>query len=375
MADGPYQGESRILNDDVGPRLTAWFEQQLPDAEAVLIEGLSRVEFGHSAEMLLLTVVWRSKMGGHRQDVVVRIRPPEPGLLEPYDLRRQFEILRALETTPVRAPRALWIDETADVLGRPFYVMERLDGSVYEREMPSELASAPERIHRMSEAVIEQIAAIHLVDLRATGLDAVGDGRDFLGHELDHWENEMRRVQRGPLPALERLAARLREQRPEPTDPSTLVHGDTKAGNFAFVGDDVSGVFDWEMASIGDPMADIGWAEVTWRLTPPFSALSASDIDCLLVRYEQLTGIVVHDRPWHRAFQAFKMAVIMLVGAMLFDAGFSDDSRLADMGLAVPAVTQIGLRDLSIEDQLESGPVTPRRQRLQAVRNERAAAG
>ena len=295
----------------------------------------------------------------HR-DVVVRIRPPAPGLLEPYDLRRQFDILRALEATPVRAPRVLWIDEEGVVFGRPFYVMERLDGVVYEREIPVELADAPERIHQMSERVIEQIAAIHLVDLKATGLDALGDGRDFLDRQLDHWEGEINRVRRGPLPALDQLVKSLREQRPEPTSRTTLVHGDTKGGNFAFVDDDVSGVFDWEMSTIGDPMADIGWLEVTWRMTKPFSELSQSDIDNLLARYEQLTGIAVHDRPWHRALQAFKMAVIMLVGAMHFDAGFNDDLRLAAMGTMVPFITDVGLRNLGIEEHLESGPVEAR---------------
>ncbi len=254
------------------------------------------MNFGHSAEMLLLTVAWRANGYEERRDVVVRIRPPAPGLLEPYDLRRQFDILRALETTPVRAPRALWIDETGTVLGRPFYVMERLDGVVYEREIPLELADSPERIHQMSERVIEQIAAIHLVDLKTTGLNALGDGHDFLDRQLDHWEGEIRRVQKGALPALEQLLASLREQRPDPTPRTTLVHGDTKGGNFAFVDDDVSGVFDWEMATIGDPMADIGWLEVTWRTTKPFSELSHPDVDHLLARYQQLTGIVVHDR-------------------------------------------------------------------------------
>ena len=141
------------LNEgDVASRLTAWFEAQLTEADAVRVEGLHHVSFGHSAEMLLLTVAWRANRCDERRDVVVRIRPPAPGLLEPYDLRRQFDILRALEPTPVLAPRALWIDESGDVFGRPFYVMERLEGTVYEREIPVELANAPERIHRMSDA-------------------------------------------------------------------------------------------------------------------------------------------------------------------------------------------------------------------------------
>jgi aminoglycoside phosphotransferase (APT) family kinase protein len=344
----------------------------MPHAEAVRIEGLRHIDFGHSAEMLMLTVTWRANGSDQRREVVVRLRPPAPGLLEPYDLRRQFDVLRALETTPVRSPRVLWIDEEGPVLGRPFYVMELLHGSVYERDLPPELVSSPDRIHRMSEHVIEQIAAIHLVDLRTTGLDALGDGRDFLDRELNHWEGEMHRVQRGPLPALKRLLEVLRERRPEPTPHVTLVHGDTKGGNFAFVDDDVSGVFDWEMASIGDPMTDIGWMEVTWRITKPFSELSPSDIERLLGRYEKLTGIVVHDRHWHRALQSFKLAVIMLVGAMHFDAGHSADLRMAAMGPVVPIITQVGLRELGIEEQLESGSVTARRERIESVRNQQA---
>jgi aminoglycoside phosphotransferase (APT) family kinase protein len=365
-----------LSEEEITARLTSWMQGQLTEAEAVRIEGLSHVNFGHSAEMLLLTVAWRTHHGSDEQrDVVVRIRPPAPGLLEPYDLRRQFDILRALETTPVRAPRALWIDETGAVFGRPFYVMERLGGTVYEREIPLELAGAPERIHHMSERAIEQIAAIHLVDLKATGLDGLGDGRDFLDGQLEHWEGEIRRVQRGPLPALEQLLGSLRGCRPQPTPRVTLVHGDTKGGNFAFVDDDVSGVFDWEMATIGDPMTDIGWLEVTWRMTKPFSELAISDIDNLLARYERLTGIVMHDRAWHRALQAFKMAVIMLVGAMHFDAGLNDDLRLADMGAVVPFVTNIGLRNLGVDEELESGPVEARPERVDEVRRRAQAPG
>jgi aminoglycoside phosphotransferase (APT) family kinase protein len=374
--DAPLRGKAPALSDrELASRLTAWFEEQLPGAEGVTIEGLGHVTFGHSAEMLLLTLLWRAGGRDERRDVVIRIRPIAPGLLEPYDLRRQFDILRAVETTPVRAPRALWIEESGDVLGRPFYVMEHLDGAVYEREIPVELGNATDRIHRMSEGVIEQIAAIHLVDLQRTGLDALGDGHDYLERELTHWEAEMHRWQHGPLPALERLLAELRERRPEATPRITLVHGDTKGGNFAFIDDEVSGVFDWEMASIGDPMTDLGWLEVTWGITKPFSELSPSHIDQLLVRYEELTGIIVHDRPWHRSLQAFKMAVIMLVGAMLFDAGYNDDHRLAAMGQVVPFITTAGLRELGIEEPFESGPVTARQERVEAARQRATAPG
>src|SRR5204862_7822842 len=135
-------------------------------------------------------------------------------------LRKQFDVLRALESTPVRAPRALWYEGTGQVLGREFYVMERVDGTVYERSVPEELAGAPDRLGRMSRSLVEQLATIHTVDLRSTGLDqiaALGDGRDFLTRELDFWSAEVARVQRGRLPALERLVADLRDRQPAPS--------------------------------------------------------------------------------------------------------------------------------------------------------------
>ncbi len=87
--------------------------------------------------MMVLTVVTRRDHQDTRQDVVLRLRPKPPALLEPYDLARQFSILRALANTAVRVPRALWLEDTGDVLGRPFFVMERVGGDVYEMEAPA----------------------------------------------------------------------------------------------------------------------------------------------------------------------------------------------------------------------------------------------
>jgi aminoglycoside phosphotransferase (APT) family kinase protein len=266
-------------------------------------------------------------------------------------MQRRFDILRALEPTPVRAPRALWIEASGDVLGRPFYVMERVDGQVYERELPAELKEAPERVALMSARIFDQIAAMHLVDLDATGLRSIGDGRSYVDDELRRWEGELRRWQREPLPALEKLLQKLRNRQPPGSPIVTLVHGDPKPGNFAFVGDEVTAVFDWELATIGDPMADIGWAEMTWRITPAFAGLPPSHFDEQLARYADVTGLAIHDRQWYGAFQAFKMAVIQLVAAMLFDRGHSDDIRYADMAQGVQWLTRLGLAALGITQE------------------------
>jgi aminoglycoside phosphotransferase (APT) family kinase protein len=354
---------------DTEARLTAWFAEHIPDAGDLRVEGIDRIEMGHSAETLLLTVHWKDGDGDRRLDVCIRARPAGPGLLEPYDLRRQFDVLRGLETTAVRAPRVWWIEPSDHILGQEFYVMERLPGLVYERGVPAGLVADPDRIRRMCKGMVEQIAAIHSVDLHATGLEAIADGRDYLDREIEHWASEIRRVQRGPLPALERLVEVVRQQQPDQGSQLTLVHGDPKPGNFAFEGSEVSAVFDWEMATIGDPMADIGWAELVWPTPGSITSVpGAPSVDDFVAQWEELTGIASHHRAWYRAFQALKMAVILLVGSYLVDAGHSDDVRLLESAYAVDPLTRTGLHELGIDEALERGPLLPRKERIHEVK-------
>jgi aminoglycoside phosphotransferase (APT) family kinase protein len=334
-------------------RLINWLCAQCNDAD-LTIEGLDRVEFGHSAEMLAFTIA----TGDLRRDVVLRLRPKPPALLEPYDLSRQFRILQALAPTPVRVPPTLWLEASGDVLGRPFFVMERVAGDVYEMDAPN---ATPDRVRRMCEGLAEQLAAIHLVDTDAVGLAGFDDGPAHLDRELAHWADEMHRVQRGPLPALERLLSELRTTMPTPYHRVTLVHGDAKPGNFAFVGDEVSAVFDWEMTTLGDPLTDLGWLELLWMqpvgLTSHPGALG---IDELLARYTEVTGIVPANREWYRALNAYKMAVICLIGSMLYAVGSSTDERFALNALGIPLLTQLGLGELGVTEKLDDGPVHAR---------------
>jgi aminoglycoside phosphotransferase (APT) family kinase protein len=346
-------------------KLTSWLREQL-SVNDLRVEGLERVEFGHSAEMLALTLVAEADS----RDVVVRLRPRPPALLEPYDLERQFGILRALEDTAVRAPKALWFEGSGEVLGRPFVVMERMAGDVYEMQAPDGPDNDDERIRRMCLRMAEQLAAIHRVDLDATRLGELDDGFAHLDRELEHWAGEMHRVALGPLPALERLLAGLQDTRPQPYRSVTLVHGDAKPGNFAFVGDDVSAVFDWEMTTVGDPLVDIGWMELLWMQPVGLTSHPAAPtVEEFLAHYESASGVRTQNRSWYRALNAYKMAVICLVGSMLFDAGDSDDQRYLLNAQGVSPLTQMGLAELAIDEMLDDGPVMPRDERIAAAQS------
>ncbi len=356
-----YGSDSREVRD----RLTGWLRTQLPDADSLRVEGLDRVEFGHSAEMMVLTVVSGDGADEIRRDVVVRLRPRPPALLEPYDLAKQFTVLRALEGSAVRVPRALWLEDTGDVLGRPFFVMERAPGTVYEMQAPHEPDVSADGVRRMCESMAEQLAAIHTVDIAGVHLDSLDDGGNHLDREIDHWSQELQRVKRATLPALERLLHELKVSRPSPHPAVTLVHGDAKPGNFAFVGDEVSAVFDWELTTLGDPMTDIGYLELLWRMPVGIPSHDAAlAIDDVIAHYEKAGGFTVVNREWYRALNAFKLAVINLIGSRLFDDGITDDQRFMLNAYGIPLFTQMGLADLGVTEQLDDGPVMPSEERM-----------
>jgi aminoglycoside phosphotransferase (APT) family kinase protein len=340
------------LASDVIDRLTAWVRTRV--GHDVRIEGLESVEFGHSAEMLAFTIA----SGSNRRGVVLRLRPTPPALLEPYDLARQFHVMTALAATAVRVPPAIWHEPTGEVLGRPFFVMDRVAGKVYELDSPD---GTCEQVRAMCAGLAEQLAAVHLVDVADVGLTDLADGETHLTRELEHWAAEIRRVQRGPLPALERLLSELRSATPEPFPAVTLVHGDAKPGNFAFVGERVSAVFDWEMVTLGDPLTDLGWLELLWM--QPVGIASHPDaysIDELLARYTAASGITPRHRPWYRALAAYKMSAICLIGAMLYADGVSTDERYALNAYGIPMLTKLGLAELGITEQIDDGPVLAR---------------
>jgi aminoglycoside phosphotransferase (APT) family kinase protein len=236
-------------------------------------------------------------------------------------------------------------------------------GVAYERTIPDELTNDPDRVRRMSEELVDELAAIHTVDPATLGF--LGDGRDFIAEQIAFWSGEMRRVQLGPLPALESLLAALEASVPPRSDAITLVHGDAKPGNFAFVGSELTASFDWEMSFLGDPMADVAYAQVTWELPGMFTTLPSSlSIDELVTRYEQQSGIATHDLVWHRSFQRYKLGVIMLIASMLFDSGESDDPRFSMMGRVVAMYTTPAFADLGLDNVEDQGAVMARPERL-----------
>jgi aminoglycoside phosphotransferase (APT) family kinase protein len=284
---------------------------------------------------------------------VVLRRPPRPPLPpSAHDVLREARLLRALEATPVRVPRVLATDE-GDVLGVPFYLMEEMHGSVITSEIPPALDDEQSR-RRICEELVDGLVEVHAVDWRKCGLEGYGKPTGYLERQLRRFNGLWEFNKTRELPVVEEVGAWLAGNLPESPE-STIVHGDYRLGN-VMVGEDpparLVAVFDWELSTIGDPLADVGYLTVTWAQQDDPADISFSSLSAatrrdgfltrgeLTARYEEGSGRSVTALNWYQALALWKAAVFMEGNYKRFTMGNSDDEYLAFFDEGVPALAE-----------------------------------
>jgi aminoglycoside phosphotransferase (APT) family kinase protein len=327
------------LTESLEARLERFLLAQLPGARSVKLTSLERSTEGFSQETFSFAVEIEEKGGVTSRRAFVAKRAPAAGLLEPYDLEPEFRVLNALSDDPLPSPPTPWFETDPATLERPFYVMERLPGEVpipaAKPDGSGPLDSATRAA--LTPQVVAALARLHAIDWQARGLGFLGaprKGSDTALRELARWQ---RRIEAAHLPVpgvLQETLGWLRRHAPA-TDDTTLVHGDFRLGNWLLEetsgGVRLSGVLDWEMVHLGDPLEDVAWCtSLLWRagsplasgLVPPseFSALyakaSGREVDPERLRFYELLSLV-------------KMSAIMLTGIRAFRDGRTADLRMA----------------------------------------------
>jgi aminoglycoside phosphotransferase (APT) family kinase protein len=306
---------------------------------------LERIGEGHS------NVTYLIRRGDSR--VVLR-RPPRPPLPpSAHDVLREARLLRALEGTPARVPRVLATCDDESVLGAPFYLMQELHGSVITTEIPGPLDTPGER-RRIAEELVDALVEVHEVDWRACGLEGYGKPTGYLERQLRRftglWEHNKTRE----LPIVEEVGEWLGGNVPESPE-STIVHGDYRLGNVMVANEAPArliAIFDWELSTIGDPLADVGYLTVTWAEADDpadisYSSLSAATRregfltrDELVARYEEGSRRPVSMLGWYQALALWKAAVFMEGNYKRFKAGATDDPYLGLFDEGVPALAK-----------------------------------
>jgi aminoglycoside phosphotransferase (APT) family kinase protein len=305
---------------------------------------------GHSNETLF--VVW-----GER-DLVVRRPPPGETADTAHDVLREHHVIDALGSTAVPVAKTLHACDNHEILGSDFYLMERINGDVL-RETEPERLSRPVAREQIGTELIETLAAIHAVDYESVGLGEFGRPSGYTSRQVKRWTAQIewafkttRAVREVPeLVAVgEWLAENVPEQHSE-----TLVHGDFKLDNVMYAPGTppkVVAVFDWELSTLGDPLADLGWLLLFWyddgdpdpvmpELMSTFTAQEGYSTRADLIKhYESATGRTFAHERFYRALAAYKMAAL---GEMFFARYLnddSDDSLYPKMEAQVPALAK-----------------------------------
>jgi aminoglycoside phosphotransferase (APT) family kinase protein len=257
---------------------------------------------------------------------IILRRPPLGHVLPTaHDMGREYRVMSALDGTEVPVPRMLHLCEDADVLGQPFYVMERVEGHVVTNSLPLGYADSAADRAALSNGLVDVLATLHAVDPAAVGLAQFGRPEGYLARQLARWGKQWEATRIEGLDQVDALAADLTKLLPV-TQRSSIVHGDYRLDNTmlhpAQVGR-INAVLDWEMSTLGDPLADLGILLVYWaqeadpelrRQGAPVGAVTS--LPGFLTRdevasgYAERSGLDVTELPWYVAFGFFKLAVV-----------------------------------------------------------------
>jgi aminoglycoside phosphotransferase (APT) family kinase protein len=307
--------------------------------------GASRIGEGHSNVTFLL------ERGGER--FVLR-RPPRPPLPpSAHDMLREARVQIALERAGARVPHVLAVCEDESVLGVPFYVMAYIEGVVVTDRVPPAL-DRPEERHRVGEELVDALAEIHAVDWIACGLEGFGKPTGYLARQVRRFAELWGYNATRELPQVAELARWLEANRPESGE-ATVVHGDYRLGNLLLgpaAPARVLAVLDWELATIGDPLADVGYLVATYaEAGAPSTPLELSPVTReegfpsrieLAERYEERTGRRIEALPWYETLALWKAAVFCEAIYGRYLRGEMPDDRFApSLETGVPRLLEV----------------------------------
>ena len=331
-------------------RLRAFLGRALPGAPGPV--AVAQFGRGHSN----LTYLIRA---GDRE-VVLRRAPFGASVKSAHDMRREFTILSALEKVYPKVPHPIAFCDDEDVIGARFYLMERVRGVILRGSLaPPGLDLSPGTMRALSTALVDGLAALHAIDVRATGLLSLGRPEGYVARQVDGWTERYLRARTDDIRAVEEAAAWLAAHMP-PESGAALIHNDYKYDNLVLDPADlrrIVAVLDWEMATVGDPLMDLGTTLGYWvdpddaeelralPLGPTALPGNLSRVE-VVERYARQSGRDPGPVLFHYVFALFKIAVIAQQIYKRFKDGFTRDPRFGALIVAVELLGRQAVRAL-----------------------------
>jgi aminoglycoside phosphotransferase (APT) family kinase protein len=328
---------------DIG-KLTGYLREHLGVGNSLQVEQFPN---GHSNLVYLL------RAGG--REYVLRRPPLGPVAPKAHDMAREFRVLQAVHPHFPEAPQVFHLCQDPAVIGGAFFLMERRRGVVIRATVPPELAAMPDHPRVLSEAFIDCLVRLHAIDIDQNGLRELGKPAGFVERQVRGWADRWMRAKTEELPEMERVVRWLYERLPESSEAS-LVHNDYKLDNvmIGLAGDGIEAVLDWEMTTVGDPLADLGlslcywtWANVAAQEDGHTATRSVTmqpgwyTRDQFLQRYAERTSRDVSCVGYHEVLGVFKLAVILQQIYYRFRAGQTQDQRFRHFDRQVSGLVRL----------------------------------
>ena len=351
MDSSPVPGAGEVRQEDAFdvPAVAAWLrEQDLDPGLAADLEGDPEVrQFSGGASNLTYLLRWP------RRDLILRRPPAGQKARGAHDMRREFTIQSRLRPVYPYVPRMVALCDDASVVGSDFYVMERIEGTILGRDLPPGTDLSEEQVRRLCTGVLDRLVELHAVDAEKAGLGDLGKGRGYVARQVTGWSERFRRARTDDVGDFEQVMAWLDEHQPEDVG-SCVIHNDYRFDNVVLDDDlEVRGVLDWEMATLGDPLMDLGGALAYWVQADDDEVFAQfrrqpTHLPGMLTRAEVVdyyaagTGLSVTPEQWtfYEVFGLFRVAVIAQQIYYRYVHGQTTNEAFAIFGPAVQYLEQ-----------------------------------
>ncbi|MDF0599597.1 phosphotransferase family protein [Psychromarinibacter sp. C21-152] len=301
------------------------------------------------------------KLVTDRRRLALRKKPEGPILKGAHAIEREFRVLQALAGTEVPVPEALWLEEDAQVLGTPFYVMAWLDGRVFTDSTLPGMTPAERR--GIYFAMARSLARLHAVRPETVGLGDYGKPGSYFERQLRRWSGQYDASEMPRIAALDRVAAWLDANMPEEDGAAAIAHGDFRLGNLMVHPEEpkVIGILDWELSTLGHPLADLGFCVMPWTTGhDEYGGLIGTDWETagiptraeFVAEYRRHAPPTPPLRPFHMVFALFRFAVIFIGIAERARAGSAAADNAASLA---PLAERFAVRATEIIDAEADG--------------------
>jgi aminoglycoside phosphotransferase (APT) family kinase protein len=314
--------------------ITKFLRSKILGSRDLKVQSVRKATEGFSYQTILFSASWKTAGKRISKDLVIRIEPKDTSALGPCDIRSQFRLLGQLHGSEIPVPKVLWHEPTGVFLGKPFFVMEKVEGEV---PTPWNVEKMTEVMRKkICEEFVKILTQVHSVDWKATKLGFLtSDSKsDPAERETERWFRIARETQLKREPILTEAYLWLKENKPE-FKKLSLCHGDFRLGNFIWDQNRIKAILDWEISSLNDPMSDLGWTCLKcWRVsTRPDLMTGLLSREEFYSLYEKYSGEKV-DRErvfFWEVLGNLHMATILLQAFHGFSDGEFRDVRLLPM--------------------------------------------